>query len=221
MRPAVFACLTVLLTAACGSALPAGMTCDSDTNCLYVPARVRSAAARVPALVVLSCTGAMPVDLDTVRVVGDSLNWVMATCHRTRNHRDMQLNDRDIVRTIAKLLRHPKVDSSRVFLFGFSGQGVQALATMLLHPELVRGVVAVCPHSQAMALADWDLLSGRLVYLVTREKDWNRHACETMFQQFMEHGVQAQLRVTRGEHGPGPKAELLSGCVWLNQSSRP
>ncbi|MBM3323563.1 hypothetical protein FJY69_08825 [candidate division WOR-3 bacterium] len=89
-----------------------------------------------------------------MRLVGDSLGWVMATCHRTRNRRDVRLNDRDIVRTVTKLLANPRVDSNRVFLFGFSGQGVQALATMFLHPDLVRGVVAVCPHDGAMARAE-------------------------------------------------------------------
>ena len=55
------------------------------------------------------------------------------------------------------LARYP-VDPSRVFLFGFSGQGVQALATLFLHPKLVRGVVAVCPHSAAVPLAFWEEL---------------------------------------------------------------
>ncbi len=218
-RAALVVGLVAVLAVACGKPLAPGITCDPDSDCVYVPAR--AARGRVPALVVLSCVGARPVDLDTVRSVGDSLGWVLATCHQTRNHRDMGLNDRDIVRTITKLLKNPRVDTSRVFLFGFSGQGVQAIATMLLHPELVRGVVAVCPHDRAMALANWDLLPGRLVYLVTREKDWNRPACETMFRQFMEHGVRAELSVTKGEHGPGPKEELLSGCVWLERASRP
>ncbi len=211
--------VVLVLAVSCGKPLPAGVACDADSDCCYLPARV--AAKRVPALVVLSCVGALPVDLDTVRLVADSLGWVMATCHRTRNHRDMRLNDRDIVRTITKLLANPRIDSNRVFLFGFSGQGVQALATMFLHPDLVRGVVAVCPHDGAMTLANWDLLPGRLVYIVTRQKDWNRPACETMFQLFMEHGIQAELSMTEGEHGPGPKHELLAGCAWLEQASQP
>ncbi len=132
-------------TALAGS-LPKGIVCDADSDCFYVPPRIAKSGGRVPALVVLHCNGAVPKDLGTFRLVADSLGWIEATCHAARNHRGTDSNDVDVVRTIRKLLARYPVDSSRLFLFGFSGQGVQALATLLLHPELVRGVVAVCPQ---------------------------------------------------------------------------
>ncbi|MBN2465349.1 hypothetical protein JXD38_06970, partial [candidate division WOR-3 bacterium] len=111
------------------------------------------------------------------------------------------------------------VDPSRVFLFGFSGQGVQALASMFLHPDLVRGVVAVCPHAAAVPLAVWEELQGHLAYLVTREKDWNRADNEKMYQLFNENGLFAELKTTPGEHGNGPAVEVLTGCRWLSRNS--
>jgi len=212
--------LIVLLTgAALAGSLPKGIVCDADSDCFYVPQQVAKAGGRVPALLILHCNGAVPRDLDTFRLIADSLGWVEATCHATRNHRSTDSNDVDIVRTMHKLLTHYPVDSSRLFLFGFSGQGVQALAEMFLHPDLVRGLVAVCPHSGALPLAVWDELPGHLVYLVTREKDWNRADNEKMYRLFNENGLLTELKMTPGEHGNGPASEVLAGCRWLNQAA--
>lgn len=213
----------LLLAALAGTAgaggLPEGIVCDADSDCFYVPKRIAGVGGRVPALLVLHCNGAEPRDLDTFRLIADSLGWVMATCHATRNHRSLDSNDIDIVRTIHKLLTDCPVDSGRIFLFGFSGQGVQALATMFLHPNLVRGAVAVCPHSAAVPLAVWDELQGHFVYLVTRKQDWNRTENERMHQFFNENGVLTELVTTPGEHGNGPATEVLTGCRWLKQAA--
>jgi predicted esterase len=207
----------LLLTAvACAGGLPKGIVCDADSDCFYVPERTARAGVKVPALLVLHCNGAVPKDLDTFRLVADSLGWVEATCHATRNHRSTDSNDVDIVRTIHKLLKGYPVDSSRLFLFGFSGQGVQALATMFLHPDLVRGLVAVCPHSAAVPLAHWDELQRHFVYMVTRQQDWNRAEVEKMYQLFNENGVRSERITTPGEHGNGPATEVLEGCRWLD-----
>ena len=199
--------------------LPKGIVCDADSDCFYVPPRIAKAGRRVPALVVLHCNGAVPEDLDTFRLVADSLGWIEASCHATRNHRSTDSNDVDVVRTIRKLLARYPVDSSRLFLYGFSGQGVQALATLFLHPDLVRGVVAVCPHSAAVPLAVWEELQGHLIYLVTRKRDWNRADNERMYQLSNENGVLTELVTTPGEHGNGPASEVLTGCRWLGQAS--
>jgi len=212
--------LLLIAGAALGAGLPKGIVCDADSDCFYVPARVAGAGAPVPALLVLGCNGAVPKDLDTFRFIADSLGWVAATCHATRNHRSTDSNDVDIVRTIGKLRAKYPVDPNRVFLFGFSGQGVQALGTMFLHPELVRGVFAVCPHAGAVPLAVWEELQGHLAYLVTRTKDWNRADNEKMYRLFNENGVLTELVTTPGEHGNGPAAEVLAGCRWLSRESR-
>lgn len=187
--------------------------CDADTDCFYMP-KAAAGGTRVPCLLILSCTGARAVDLDTCRIVADSLGWALATCHATRNHRSGELNDRDIVRTLGKL-RKLRVDTTRVFVFGFSGQAVQSLATMFQHPELVRGVVATCAHAGVLPLADWPLLEGHFAYLVSRQKDWNRLDNERMYRLFNENGLTSELVVTPGEHGPGSCRELLAGCRWL------
>ncbi len=197
--------------------LPKGIVCDADTDCFYVPSRVANAGTRVPALLVLHCNGAVARDLDTFRLVADSLGWVEATCHATRNHRSGDSNDVDVVRTIHKLLTRYPVDSTRLFVYGFSGQGVQALATMFQHPDLVRGVVAVCPHAGAVPLAVWEELQGHFVYLLTRKQDWNRTDNEKMYRLFNDNGVRTQLITTPGEHGNGPATEVLAGCRWLKQ----
>jgi predicted esterase len=210
--------LVVLAATAFAGSLPKGIICDADSDCFYVPPRIAEAGGRVPALLILHCNGAVPKDLDTFRLVADSLGWIAATCHATRNHRSTDSNEVDVVRTIHKLLTRYPVDSNRVFLFGFSGQGVQALATMFLHPNLVRGLVAVCPHSAAVPLAVWDELQGHLVYIVTREQDWNRAENEKMYKLFNENGVLTELTTTPGEHGNGPASEVLTGCRWLKQA---
>ncbi len=43
----------------------------------YVPAGARRS---VPALIILSCTGATQADLDSCRPIADSLGWALATC---------------------------------------------------------------------------------------------------------------------------------------------
>jgi predicted esterase len=193
--------------------------CDRDSDCFYVPEPVRQARTRVPALLVLHCNRATAADLDSFKNIGDSLGWVVATCHNSRNHQDIFRNDSAIVKTIDKLLRDCPADSGRIFLFGFSGQGIQALATMFLHPELVRGVVTVCAHTGALPLAEPERLTGNYVYLVTREKDWNRIANYQLNQSLNLWGVRCTLRVTPGEHGPGPWSEVLTGCRWLQRQT--
>lgn len=199
----------VMVTPSLGKAIK----CDADTDCFYMP-KEAATGPLAPCLLILSCTGAYPVDLDTCRIVADSLGWVLATCHATRNHRSGELNDHDIVRTLDKI-RRLRVDTTRVFVFGFSGQAVQALATMFLHPELVRGVVATCAHAGALPLADWPTLPGHFAYLFSREQDWNRADNERMYRLFNEKGLVSELVTTPGEHGPGSRRELLAGCRWL------
>ncbi|OYD14853.1 hypothetical protein CH330_07360 [candidate division WOR-3 bacterium JGI_Cruoil_03_51_56] len=189
------------------------VSCDSDTDCFYVPVSTRRGS--FPAMLILHCNGARPATLDSFRLVGDSLGWILASCHASRNHRNMLLNDADVVKTIGKLIRRYPVDSSRIFVFGLSGQGVQALASMFLHPDIVRGVVAVCAHRGALPFAVWETLGNHFAYLVTRTHDWNRAENEMMLWRFNMEGLVTELKTTSGEHGPGSRKELLAGCRWL------
>ncbi|MEO0069950.1 MAG: hypothetical protein ABIK18_04060 [candidate division WOR-3 bacterium] len=191
---------------------------DTDSDCYYISAKALLAKEKVPGLIILHCNGATAGDLDTFRFISDSLGWALATCHSSRNHRSVYLNDASIVHTINKLISEYPVDSSKVFLFGFSGQGSQAIASMFLHPDLIQGVVAICAHKGALPLARADALRGKFAYLVTRKNDWNRMDNNFMFQAFTSWGVRCTLVVTPGKHGAGSRNEAFFGCEWINRA---
>jgi len=193
--------------------------CDVDSDCFYLSQRVKKSDKRLPALIYLDCGGATAKNLDSIKIVGDSLKWILASCHRSKNHRNSKLNDKDIVKTYRKLMNNYKVDSSRIFIYGFSGMGVQALMELFLHPEMFRGVVAVCAHSGAFPLARWESIKDNLVFLISRTKDWNLSENLQIHQGFQQHRVQDTLVINPGEHSIGNKFELLKACSWLNKNS--
>jgi len=195
--------------------------CDADSDCYYVPSRVKKLNIAVPALIYLDCGGATAKNLDSIKIVGDSLKWVLASCHRSKNHRNSMLNDKDIVKTYQNLIKNYKVDASRIFIYGFSGMGVQALMELFLHPEMFKGVVAVCAHTGAMSLAQLENLQDHLIYLISRNQDWNLKENLLMHQEFQKNRIQDTLVITAGGHSIGDKYELLKACIWLNRNSRP
>jgi predicted esterase len=210
--------VALLLVLALAQVAPAGtVTCDADSDCFYVPET--RPAGRAPALVILSCVSATRVDLDTVRSVADSLGWTFATCHGPRNRRDSRSNDVDIVRTATKLLRRLNADPDRLFVFGFSGMGVQALASLCAHPDLLRGVAVTCAHRGGTEGADLSELSGNKVFLRTRTEDWNRADNNLMYRLMRGAGVEAKLVTDSGPHSIGPKRELLEACRWLGRAT--
>lgn len=193
--------------------------CDADSDCFYIPKSVKRLNLRVPALIYLDCGGATAKNLDSIKIIGDSLKWILATCHRSRNHRNSMLNDKDIFKTYQKLIKNYPVDSSRIFIYGFSGMGVQALMEMFLHPKQFKGVIAVCAHTGAMSFAQLENLKGHLIYLISRDKDWNLRENLLMHQEFQRYRIQDTLVITLGEHNIGDKFELLNACIWLNRNS--
>jgi predicted esterase len=209
-----------LLVLALAQAAPANtVICDADSDCFYVPATRPS--GRPPALIVLSCVSATRADLDSVRSVADSLGWTFATCHGPRNRRDFHSNDADIVRTAAKLLRRFNADPNRLFVFGFSGMGVQALASLCAHPDLLRGVATTCAHRDGIEGAVLPELSNNKVFLRTRTEDWNRADNNLMYRLMRGAGVEAVLVTDSGPHSIGPKRELLEACRWLERATKP
>jgi len=211
-----FLLLSVIMT----TSIAEEISCDADSDCFYISPKIKKSNLRVPALFYLNCGGATAKDLDSIKIIGDSLKWILASCHESRNHRNSMLNDRDIVKTYKKLVRNNKVDSARIFIYGFSGMGVQALMEVFLHPEKFRGTVAVCAHSQAFSLAHWGNLYENLFYLVSRKRDWNLSENLLMHQKFQEYRVRDTLIITPGEHSIGDKFELLKACIWLDRNSR-
>ena len=191
--------------------------CDADSDCFYLPRKAKK-RQKAPALIYLSCTGATIEDMKEIKRVGDSLGWILATCHKSKKRRDFWQNDQDIIKTYQKLVGNYPVDSSRIFLYGFSAMGVQALLELFLHPERFRGVIAVCAHSQALSFARWEKLKGKLVYLVSREKDWNLAENQYLHQIFREKGVLDTLVITPGEHSIGDLKELLKASIWLERN---
>jgi hypothetical protein len=195
--------------------------CDSDTDCFYVPQKVINLGKPVPALYYLSCTGAKKADIDSIKFIADSLGWIIFSCHATRNHRDVWTNDQDIMKTYQKAMNNYDIDPSRVFIYGFSGQGVQALMEMFLHPKAFRGVNTQCAHAQPLPLADWKTLGNHLVYLVSRNEDWNLDANYQLDGEFKKHGVRDTLVITPGQHGIGDGQELFRAAKWLKKNSAP
>lgn len=172
------------------------------------------------ALIILSCTGATRADLDSCKPIADSLGWILAACAKSRNHREALLNDYDIMAVHSQLLAKYPVDRNRIFIYGFSGQGVQALLSVFWHPECFRGALAICAHDGALELARPEALGDKLFYLVTRQKDWNREANFKMAAFFKKAGIADTLIITRGKHEPKGFGEVLKGCRWLEAKSR-
>jgi predicted peptidase len=180
----------------------------------YVP---KTAQKPAPALIITSCTGATKKDLDTNKAVADSLGWVICTSAKTRNHRDAELNDADIMRTYRTLVTKYPVDRSKIYIYGFSGQAVQAMLAVFRHPDEFKGAVAICAHAGAMQYANWETLKDKPFYLISRDHDWNLLDNRKMHQAFLENGIRDTLVITPGEHGPKTRRELLEGCRWLKK----
>jgi len=188
------------------------IVCDADSDCFYVPdtsSRLR------PALLVLSCVGATSHDLDSNMVIADSLGWILASCHGSRNHRTGADNDQDIMKTLSKLLSGYPVDPDRIYICGFSGMGIQALDEVVLHPGFFRGAVQSCAPWRELPAPDAAITAGHAVYLITRQGDWNREGNGQWQRYFQGLGVTTKLVVTEGNHEPGGPKELLEGCRWL------
>ncbi|MEO0074695.1 MAG: hypothetical protein ABIK31_01100 [candidate division WOR-3 bacterium] len=211
----------ILLSVVCVSFLfGKNVICDNDSDCFYIPQKVLEMGKRVPALMYLSCTGAKKADLDSITFIADSLNWIIFSCQKSRNHRDVMLNHQDIIKTYHKAIKSYPIDSTRVFIYGFSGQGVQAMMSMFLRPTLFRGLISECAHSGALSLAKWQTLKGKLVYLVTRNKDWNLSHNYSLHEQFYKHGIKDTLIITAGEHSIGTAKDLFKAVKWLDKYSK-
>jgi poly(3-hydroxybutyrate) depolymerase len=183
----------------------------------YHPADAKKPA---PALIILSCTGATRADLDSCRPIADSLGWTLATCAKSRNHREASFNDYDIMATYSALASQYPVDRKRIFIYGFSGQGVQAMMSVFLHPDCFRGAVSICGHDGAMGLARWEKMRGKAFYLVTRQKDWNREANVKIHAALKQAGSRDTLIITKGKHEPRGFREVYLGCRWLDKKTK-
>lgn len=183
----------------------------------YIPKNIKKPA---PALIITSCTGATKNDLDSNKAIADKLGWVICTAAQTRNRRDAWQNDRDIMETYRELVSKYPVDTCNVFIYGFSGQAVQAMMEVFLHPDRFKGAVCICAHNGAMGLAKWESLSGHYFYMVSRENDWNLEANKNMHWEFMSHGITDTLIVTKGQHGSKDRRELYNACRWLDEKTR-
>ena len=98
----------ILVAVSLGAA--GNMRVDADSDCFYTPFDSAQAGQYYPALIILSCTGATRTDLDSIIPMADSLGIIAATCHASRNHRDIGVNDRDILSTHEKLVLENTVD---------------------------------------------------------------------------------------------------------------
>jgi predicted peptidase len=214
MRSSFAVLLTAISVAFAGS-----MYVDPDSDCFYTPYDTAAQGSYYPVLFYLSCTGATRVDLDSLRPLADSLGLILASCHQSRNHRDLIINDFDIMATYEKLVRDYPVDPDRIFICGFSGQAVQAMYAQFKHPRQFRGVFAVCGHEGAMPSARLSDLKGKTFYLMTREEDWNLKANRSMYNQLLTSGVPVTLFVGPGPHGPPGLQDFYRAIAWLLEAS--
>lgn len=190
-----------------------GVSVDADSDCFYAPPSADT--VRSPALLVLSCTGIVRHDIDSLAPVADSFGLILAGCHGSRNHRTYPDNDRDIIRTFEKLVVQYPVDPARVFICGFSGMGAQSIQEVLSHPALFRGALSACSPAVDLSQADPGTLAGSRLYLISREKDWNLEGNRQMSLALQEMGTPSLLQIYPGEHAPGPIEELYQGITWL------
>jgi hypothetical protein len=187
---------------------------DGDSDCLYVPNL--NEGEKAPALLVLSCTGATERDLDSNLIIADSLGWILASCHGSRNHRSGADNDRDIMKTLSKLLQNYPVMRNRVYICGFSGMGGQSIEELVLHPELFRGAVTSCtPFGGDLPTRTDISYTNHAAYLVSREQDWNLQGNQMLREMLVSIEMATTLVVTPGKHEPGGPQELLTGCRWV------
>ncbi len=169
-----------------------------------------------PTLLYLDCRGAQLEDLDTALAVFDSLGWNVVVCGKSRNHRDPRLNEQDILKLVV-LLRHiPEVDPERIVLFGFSGQGAQALGTGLRYPFLFAGIITECAHLGLVYAPDIVRAYNTHFVIITRERDWNRDWNELLYQFLKDNEIDVHFVMTPGEHHIGDSKELYEACQIIN-----
>lgn len=193
--------------------LKKGIYCDSDSDCFLIPGG--PLASKIPVLVYLSCTGGKPWDVDSLREISEKMGWGLATCGKSRNHRDPRHNEMDILKIVYKIRRITVIDTTKIFLFGFSGQGAQALGFALRHPELIRGTITDCAHHGLITQFDPFASRHQLFYLITRELDWNRYHNELLYNAFVINHIKDTLIIAPGEHDIGPRSEIFEGCLWF------
>jgi hypothetical protein len=186
---------------------------EPDSDCFYVPASADTAGAA--ALLVLSCTGATSLDIDSLAPVADSLGLILAGCHGSRNHRTVLDNDRDILATYARLAAGYCVDPGRIYICGFSGMGAQSIRELVTHPSLFRGALSACSPLVGLTGPELEPMTDNACYLISRETDWNLQANRLMYEMLQDIGIPSKLEVLPGGHAPGPNEELLRGMTWL------
>ncbi|MGC9316109.1 MAG: hypothetical protein ACP5G4_10875, partial [bacterium] len=136
----------------------------------------------------------------------------------SRNHRAGNLNEEDILRLRAKLERTGQIDKNRIYLFGFSGQGAQAVGTALRHPDRFAGAVIDCAHTGSISHFDPQSSAHQAFYIITKTEDWNREHSEQLHRVFADSGIRDTLIIDEGEHAIGPSSDVLRGCAWLEQA---
>jgi len=198
------------------SEIPENVQCDSDSDCFLFPSGPLSGGT---ALIYLSCTGGKPWDIDSIRPVHDSLAWTIATCGKSRNHRSGNLNEKDIIKLAQKLIESGRVDAGDIFLYGFSGQGAQALGTTLKYPGIFAGAIVDCAHLGGISTFDPNASINQIFYIVTRQEDWNRQQNEQIHSLFGEYNITDTLIIYPGEHQISEVGEVFRACKWIEKTA--
>jgi len=192
--------------------------CDSEGDCYSIPGCMPN--EELPLLIYLSCTGGNIGDIDSLRMISDSLHWAVATPASSKNHRSPLLNEEDILHLVNKMKDSFPIDQSKIILMGFSGQGAQAWGTAMRNPKIFSGVISSCAHTGSITTFNPETSQNQAFYIITREDDWNFDHNALFHDILSSYDIDDTLIITSGEHGIGSMTETLQGCRWFDRRWR-
>ena len=122
----------------------------------------------------------------------------------------------------AVLARHYQVDSSRVYVSGFSGGGRVASMVAPEYPQVFKGAIFICGvnswGNREPALLE-TVQANRYVFLTGR-KDFNRRETRTAYRSYQRAGVEGVLLmdISGMDHRNPPAAKLTEAIAFLDDT---
>lgn len=150
------------------------MKSETSLNSIYIPAKEKS-LAKAPVLIVMHGVGSNEKDLAQfaetldprfavislrapLTLAANSFAWfhVKFTSQRPEHNREEAEQSRQLIKNFIEDLKdNPEIDTSKIFLLGFSQGTIMSLSLALTEPELIHGVIAISGRTlqEASALA--------------------------------------------------------------------
>lgn len=157
--------------------------------------------------------GMILISPDALRPAGEGYSWT---------YRDE--SEWFVKHIIERAVATHQVDTSRIYLVGFSQGANIALIMGQTHPELFRGVLPICGHYEPQSVRASDPPAP--FYLLTGARDPWRKTYNTAKSDFIEEGGEAQLRImsTRGHElptGATAQREYMRAFIWFDRAASP